>query len=205
MTSAGQSLAAPQVAGAAILFKDWLYAKGFGGAGEVPGFMYANMLAMTDRANSATTFKTSRFDPKWGGGRFQARYYDLPAETVTGVWRWEAAWYSLGNGQTVNHLAAGSGVEPAGIGQFKAYAVFLENDGVDVADIDMEVRDQNCGASSVLLGSDISRDSKSMVRLAGSSVSSKSVCVKLRGFHVPAGQTRLVQLVIYWSDLTAMR
>jgi hypothetical protein len=201
----GTSLAAPQVAGAAMLFKDWLYAKGFGGAAETPGFMYANLLAMTDRANSGTTYKSTGFDPVWGGGRLQARYYDLPAESTSGVWRWESAWYTLSDGQTVNHLAAGAGIEPAGIGQFKAYAVFLERDGTDVADIDMEVRDQNCAAGSALLGSDSSRDMKSMVRLAGSSVSNKSVCVKLKGYHVPQGESRLVQLVIYWSDRTAMR
>lgn len=198
----GTSFSAPQVAGVAALFKDWMIGQGFATQANMPGVLFANLLAMTDRANG-TTRLTSGFDPIWGGGRLQARYF-LQPDHPSGLWRWETATYSLTKGAHVQHLVAGAGNEPAGIKTFKVYAVFFEQDGSDVADIDVTVYDKGCGAGRTQLGSDISRDMKSMVSI-GSAGAGKDVCVDLYGFHVPQNETRDVVLVAYYTDQTSMR
>jgi hypothetical protein len=198
----GTSLAAPQVAGVAALFKDWMIGLGFADFSNVPGVLFANVLAMTDRTTSFGK-AASGFDRVWGGGRLQTRYFEQP-DHPSGLWRWETASYQVGNGAHVQHLVGGAGNEPAGIQTFKVYAVFFEQDGSDVADIDMTVYDKGCGTGKVVLGSDASRDMKSMVSI-GSAGSGKDVCVDLYGFHVPPNETRDVVVVAYYTDETSMR
>lgn len=199
----GTSLAAPQVAGTALLLKDWFIGNGFASHVAVPGFLFANVLAMTDRAYTSTLYKTSRFDPLWGGGRFQERYYALP-DHPSGLYRLEWAVVTIANGQHVWHRVGGVGNEPSGIEVLKAYAVFFEADGANVADIDIELFDKGCGSGRASLGFDNSRDSKSLVK-TGTAAAGKDVCVDLYGYFVPAGETRQVVLVVYYSDQTSMR
>lgn len=199
----GTSLAAPQVAGIAALFKDWMIGMGFSNQANTPGTLFTNLLAMTDRVSSSGTKLQSGFDPVTGGGRLQARLFDL-ADHPSGLWRWETANYTLSHAQRVQHLVGGAGAEPNGINTFKVYAAFFEADGTDIADIDVRVKDKGCGANSLLLGQDVSRDTKSMVQI-GSSGSGKDICVQLDAFYVPPGQTREVTLVTYYTGETSMR
>jgi hypothetical protein len=98
----------------------------------------------------------------------------------------------------------GAGAEPAGIRRFKAYAVFFEQDGFDVADVNLRVYDRDCGSGKVFLTGDTSRDYKSMASL-GTSARGKALCVQLLASHIPAGETRLVQLVVYYTSDGRMR
>ena len=131
------------------------------------------------------------------------RYHGTP-DHPSGLFFWETGIYSVADNQFVTHLVAGAPAEPGGIQRFKVYALFFERDGSNVADIDIRVYDSNCGAGRTLLGSDLSRDTKSQVTV-GTQAAGKNLCVELEGYHVPPGQTRDVVLVVYYSDLTAMR
>lgn len=199
----GTSVAGPQVAGSAILFKHWAIANGFAAQTAQPGWLYANMLAMGDRAIGPASYAQSGFSPIWGGGRFQLRYYGVPAEDP-GAWRWETARYVLGSGSRVDHIVGGYGSEPVGLQQFKVYALVLEPDAHDVADVDIQVLDNNCGTYAQVLGADYSYDYKSMVRL-GPEAGGRSLCVRLLSQYMPPGETRAVQLVVQYSTATAMR
>jgi hypothetical protein len=81
--------------------------------------------------------------------------------------------------------------------------VFEENN-VDIADIDVELRNQDCGGGSQVLASDSSRDAKSMVKL-GASASNTALCVRLIADHVPSLQYRRVHVFEYYSSQTSMR
>jgi hypothetical protein len=91
--------------------------------------------------------------------------------------------------------------EPSALNQFKAYMTFFEEDNSDAADIDLEMWTHNCTGSeaSNRLRSDASFDVKSMVRENDSNVAGQELCTKVRTYHVPSGQTRRVQLVMYYS------
>jgi hypothetical protein len=133
------------------------------------------------------------------------RHFGLGGGDHSGPWFWEAATYTLAaTGAFVDHHVGGYGAEATGINQFKAYALVLEDDAFDVADVDMRVYESDCMGSPILYGSDLSFDSKSMVAL-GSVASGKSLCVRLNAAHIPTGQLRKVQLVVYYSADTLMR
>lgn len=201
----GTSFSTPQVAGAAVLVKHWnLATQGnfiVGGRGR----LFAALLPMTDRANGAASYRPWGFDPVWGGGRFQARMY-TPADHPSGVYAWGTTAFRLRTGQIQDILVNGAGNEPSSLNQFKVYAVFFESDGQDIADIDVYVGDKDCGSGSVQLGSDISRDTKSMVRLSGAQAAGKALCVRVYGYYVPAADVaREVNVFWYYSADTAMR
>lgn len=198
----GTSLAAPQVAAAAVNFKHWAISKGWASVTALPGWMYANLLAMTDRKETTGVALTSGFSYKMGGGRMQMRLFE-PSDHTSGNWRWETAWYTMSSGQVINHLIGGSGVEPS-FNVVKAYALWLENDGVNVADIVLSLRDNNCVSPSNILRYDLSRDIKKMV-YADSSASNKALCAQLNAYSIPAGTTRQVMVVVYYSTDTVMR
>lgn len=198
----GTSLSAPQVAGSALMFKDWMIAQGFSAQAALPGVIFTNMVAMTDREDGAGPV-VKGFDKYWGGGRFQQRLYGV-ADHPSGFWRWEVGVFTVGQSQHVHFLVGGSGNEPSGIQIFKAYAIFFEQDGTDVADIDLTVYDKGCGAGSSTLNYDNSRDDKSMVEL-GSTAAGKDLCLDLYGYHLPPGETRQVVLLDYYTDQTSMR
>ena len=192
------SSAQPQIAGAAVLVKDWFLTNGYTMI-SIEGRLLTVMLAMTDRANSASTYKSTGFDSKWGGGRFQARMFD---SELGGPYGWETWSGIVSDGQTSDHVMFGSGAEPAGIGQFKVVGMFFEDDYDDMADLDFFIYGGNCEGS--LLASDMSRDVKMMARL-GSSASSQQLCVRRQGYHVPAGETRRLHHFAYYSGNTSMR
>jgi hypothetical protein len=199
---AGTSHAAPKVAGAALLFKSWALANGFTFTAHHPGVMRANMLAMTDRANGTSTYRTSGCDKRWGCGRFQMRNYG-PEDHPSGIWRWESAAYTLSHGQTVQHLVGGSGLEPTGASMLKAYAVVRETNLGHAADIDLRIYDKNCGSGRALLAADTSKDTKMMAQTTAAG--GKAACIELSAAHVPGGGTREVILVVYYSNETVMR
>ncbi len=197
----GTSLAAPQVGSAAIQVKDRFLSQGYTAVG-IEGRMSVVLQAMTDRQNAQGFKRTNGFDPLWGGGRFQARY--LSASDMGYPYGWETFSAVLSDNQVSNHSVKGAGPEPAGIGQFKSYAMVFEEDNTNIADIDVELRNQDCAAGSQVLASDSSRDVKSMVKL-GASASNTALCVRLIADHVPSGQTRRVHVFQYYSNLTSMR
>jgi hypothetical protein len=86
----------------------------------------------------------------------------------------------------------------------KVIALTREIDGTNAADVNLSLRTQNCAAGGTTLSSDISRDYKSMVKY-GNLAGGQQLCVQLTGAHVPAGISRLVQVVVYYSGDTAMR
>lgn len=196
---AGTSFAAPQVAGAAAVVKDWFLDNGF--FINSKGRLHTAMLAMTDRASSSTNYANSRFSDDWGGGRFQTRYYHN--DDHSGVWGWESVWFEMEADDIVEHEFRGSGTESSNLNQFKAYMVFFEEDGSSVADITMQVRDQNCGAGSSVLRSDTSFDHKKMVRLTGGQAAGEALCIRLQAYEAPS--PRRVQLFMYYSASTDMR
>ena len=196
----GTSIAAPQIAGAAMLIKD-----AFLSAGQTyinsPGVLFAAMLAMTDRSQGAS-YRSTGFDPGFGGGRFQLRYFggtsDHPAGGAWGFDLWEV---TIHNNEIIDFPVRGTGVEPSTIQQFKAYAVVFEQDWRTVADVDLYVMDQNCAGTT--LGYDVGFDTKSMVRV-GTEAAGKALCVRVKGYAVPPAGRRVV-LASYFSVDTAMR
>jgi Subtilase family len=202
--ASGTSIAAPQVAGSALLIKDAFLTNGGTYLNE-PGVLFLTLLSMTDRANSQTTYRTGGFNNGWGGGRFQLRYFWSGADhPLSGAWGhdlWETTIYQ---GQTLDFPIRGTGAEPADLQQFKVYAMFFEDGWQQVADIDIQVRDQNCGPTSNLLGEDSSYDVKSMVRLNGTAAAGRALCVRVMGYAVPPEGRRVV-LASYFSRDTSMR
>jgi len=198
--SCGTSWAQPQVAGAAVLVKDW-FVETQGSIIDGQGRLYTALLAMTDRANGPTSFKNVYFDKDWGGGRFQSRYLTSAGES--GVFLWSLAAFTLSAGQTATFYVGGAGNEPTTLNQFKAHAVFFEQDGVNISDIDLYVKDKDCGAGSVTLRSDLSRDTKSMVRLSGAEAAGKALCVQAYAYAAPTPTP--VVLFVYYSQDTFMR
>jgi len=204
LAKGGTSLAAPQVAGAAMLVKHAYLANGVSYINS-PGVLFTALLSMTDRAHGAgSLYKTSGFDPAWGGGRLQTRYFaggaDHPAGGAWGFDLWEVTIY---NGNQIDFPIRGTGAEPASLQQFKVYAMVFEQSWKTVSDVDLYVRDMNCGSGSSQLGADASRDTKSMVRL-GNSAAGQALCVRLHGYAVPPGGRRVV-LASYFSVDTQMR
>lgn len=194
-TTCGTSYAAPQVAGAAVLLKDYFLTQGFTSIG-IEGRPFVLLLAMSDR-NGTVSSSLSGFDPLWGGGRFQMRRFD--SADHSGVWGWESWSTIVSDGQVSTHSL---GTMPSTVGQFKTYGMFFENDTSDMADIDIQVRSTSCTGS--ILNSDNSRDTKTMVRL-GNSAASTTLCNRIEGYHVPSGETRRFHQFAYWSADTSMR
>ena len=88
---------------------------------------------------------------------------------------------------------------------YKVYTMVFEDDNSDMADIELQVRDDNCSAGSQFLWGDYSMDVKSMVRLSGASAAGKRLCNRLEADHVPSGESRRVHVFAYYSGDTAMR
>lgn len=197
----GTSLAAPQVGSAAIQVKDRFLSQGHTFV-DIEGRMSVVLQAMTDRQNAQGVKVQNGFDSLWGGGRFQARYFS--ATDMGTPYGWESYSAVLYNGQVNSRSVFGVGAEPAGIGQFKSYAMVFESKGNNIADVDVELRDLDCGGGSQVLASDSSRDVKSMVRLGGSA-SNKSLCVRLIANHMPLGSSRRVHVFQYYSSAMSMR
>lgn len=200
----GTSYAQPQVAGASVLLKHWMLQEHgrfiVGGRGR----HFAALLSMVDRANGVATYRNAGFDPIWGGGRFQTRMF-TSADHPAGAFGWSQHAFRLLSGQTYTILVGGAGNEPVSLNQFKAYATFFEADNQNIADIDLYVRDKDCGSGSVYLSQDVSRDTKSMVRLSGAQAAGKALCVQVYAYYVPNGEAREVNLFTYYSADTAMR
>jgi len=95
------------------------------------------------------------------------------------------------------------GIEPS-FNIVKVYALWLENDGINVADIVLSLKDNNCASPYNVLRYDLSRDVKKMV-YADSSASNKALCAQLNAYNIPAGTTRQVMVVVYYSADTVMR
>ncbi len=110
----GTSVAAPQVAGGAMLVKNSFLTNGLTYI-DSPGVLFTTMLSMTDRAfGTGATYAASRFDPAWGGGRMQLRYFmgssDHPAGGAWGFDLWEVMVY---NGNVIDIPVRGTGCHPA--------------------------------------------------------------------------------------------
>ncbi|GMV17071.1 MAG: hypothetical protein AMXMBFR56_52950 [Polyangiaceae bacterium] len=197
------SYSQPLVAGAALLAKHFMLANGYTLINS-DGALFVTLLAMTDRANSQSTYKSSGFDSLWGGGRFQTRLF-TNADHSGGGWAWGYQEVRLAQSGWVTVNVGGVGSEPSWMNQFKAYLVFMEEDTQDIADIDMYVYDKDCGSGAAQLGSDTSYDTKSMVRLSGSQAAGKALCIKLHGYYMPPGAARLAHLFWYYSADVSMR
>ncbi len=195
----GTSYATPQVAGIGALYKSrWLQEVGNNWIDTEPGRLYTALLTMGDRQSSVspTTYRASGYDPLYGAGRLRAY---LKNDTSSD---WVSIWYNMSDGDVAEYLVAGSGAEPNYIQQFKAAIMWFEDSHSDVADITMELWTDNCGDNAVLLGSDMSYDLKKMVR-TGSAAAGQKLCIKLRAYHIPAGETRKVYIQTLWSADTA--
>lgn len=198
----GTSFAAPLVAGAAGLLVDWFLDQ-HTSAIKNEGVLYTMLLGMTDRASGDSSYVSSGFNPQWGGGRLQMRYFgkDNVGWDETGPAGWKITQYNSLT-SAVENTMSGSGPEPSGIQQYKAYMTFFEEDALDAADYDLYLYNGDCAGS--LLASDVSRDLKSMAR-ASSGISGEALCARVNPFHLPSGQSRRVVLYQYYSTDTDFR
>lgn len=196
-TSCNTSSAQPQIAGAGIVVKDWFLANGYTNI-ATEGRLAAVLLAMTDRQGGSGKL-TSGLDPKWGGGRFQAR---MLSSDLGAPWGWESWGGVVSSGQVSDHQMFGSGTEPSGIAQFKAYGWFFEGDYSAMANLNLRIMDTNCSGST--LASDFAYDVKMMAQI-GSVAAGKALCVRRSGASVPSGGTRLLHHFAYFSGGTSMR
>ena len=55
------------------------------------------------------------------------------------------------------------------------------------------------------LGQDVSRDTKSMVRLTGAQAAGKALCLQVYAYYIPPGASREVNVFTYYSADTSMR
>ncbi len=196
----GTSLAAPQVAAAALLVKE-AYLRADITYINAAGVLFTQLLAMTDRENG-TSHRTWRFSPEWGGGRFQLRYFGSGADhPAGGAWAMDLFETYLYDNETIDIPVRGTGTEPTSLNQIKVYAMVFEEDWEHVADIDLRLRGNNC--TGAYYGTDTSLDVKSMVR-AGSEAAGDSLCVQVHGYGVPTEGRRVV-LAMYYSVDTLMR
>jgi hypothetical protein len=195
----GTSYAAPQVAGAGILVKDYFLANNFNTI-STEGRPYVVLLAMGDRQSESGAKLSAGFDNEWGAGRFQMRRFD--SSDHTGVWGWETYSHMFTAEGATNHNLFGSGTESTSLNQAKVYAMFFEQDADDIAKIDLRVRADNCSGAS--LGLDSSDDVKKMVRV-GSEGAGQALCARLNALHLPAGESRRMHVFAYYSGDTAMR
>jgi hypothetical protein len=192
------------VGGGAAVIKDLHLSKGHTSFDSQEGRLFVAMLAMGDRASGISSYNSFGYHPHWGAGRLQLRMMDAAGHSPGSAWAWHAANIELSDGETYDFQFQGTGNESALLNQFKATMAFWEIDNTDVADITMELRDQNCGSGSVGLGSDFSYDVKKMIRV-GTSAAGKALCLRIKAWHVPTGQTRKVQVFAYLSADTDMR
>ncbi len=173
------------------------------------GTLYSWLLLMTDRYDGSTS-RIREFSDRWGGGRFQMRYWGNNGSGADegGVWGWEAAEYTVNNstGDIMNTMF-GTAAEPSTLNQFKAYMTFFEKNNSHAADIDLEIWKENCTGSwlSNRIGYDISYDTKSMARASASAAAGQHLCGKINTLHVPGTQTRKVILIMYYSNSTDFR
>jgi hypothetical protein len=197
-TTCGTSYAAPQVAGAAALMKDYFLANSETFI-TIEGRPFVVMLAMGDRQGESGKVTTG-FDPVWGAGRFQMRRFD--GSDHAGVWGWESYSSVFSGTGPSEHSLWGSGTESASLNQAKVYMHFFEKDAEDIAKIDLRVRADNCAGAS--LGLDSSDDVKKMVRM-DTSAAGQALCARLNAIHMPAGESRRAHVFAYYSGDTAMR
>lgn len=200
----GTSFAQPQVAGAALLVKDWAL-EDHGTFINAPGALHTMLLGMGDRmdGNSATAKRSARFSNLTGAGRFQSRLLRNEAHPG-GPWGWELRRITFTqSGTIVNLPVRGPGAEPSDLRQFKAIIHWAEDDATDIGDIDLWVTKNNCGGGSDF-GSDQSLDNKAMVRV-GPEAAGEELCVALYSYHIPAHRSRTVTLFTYYSADTAFR
>lgn len=181
------------------MIKDWFLDQGYTSI-SIEGRLYVVLQGMADRAKGTSSYNSVGFDPRWGGGRFQMRYFSGSEPGYP--WGWESYSAVLSDGQISDHSLFGNGLEPSTLHQYKAYATFFEEDSSNIADIDLLIMDDNCSGNT--LDYDISRDIHSMVRL-GTSAAGKALCNRLHAYHVPSGQTRRVHVFAYYSGDTNMR
>lgn len=205
-SACGTSYAAPQVGGAGIMIKDWFLDQGYT-AINIEGRLFAVLQAMTDRADSASGYRTTGFDPRWGGGRFQARFFD--GSDMGYPWGWETYSAVLEEGEVDLHPFNGSAAEPAGLQQFKSHMIFFEQSAADgIADIDLSVANNNCSTGYTTYGSDVSYDVKSTVRV-GTAAAGNAICTRLHAYSVPGlglwGESRRAHVFNYYSGNTNMR
>ena len=191
----GSSFAAPQVAGAALLLKDWVLDE-HGTFINDPGHLQAMLLAMTDRENGTGQKANSGFHPRWGGGRFQARFFFDPGQE-SGPWGWESAWSTLSDGETWQRYPFNGANLPASTTQWKAYMWWAEDDDHNAADLVLRTYDSVC--TGLPIRGDYSFDVKKMTRL-DESVAGQRICVATTAFHIPAGQDRRAHLFNYYTS-----
>jgi hypothetical protein len=192
----GTSYANPLVAGAGVVFKDYMLYNGHTTVNS-DGILTTLLLAMGDRSSGTMT---SGYSDVWGGGRFQMQNLS----NLGSPWAWGTLGYTAtATNQSFESDVQGSGNEPTGIGLFKAYMLFLEEDNSNMADVDLSVYDGNCSGSR--LGIDQSRDVHSMVYVDGSLASGQALCTKVSVYYMPPMQSRDVRLFRYFSGSTTMR
>ncbi len=191
----GTSYATPQVAGAAILMKDYFLANGDGFIG-IEGRPFVVMLAMGDRQGTSG-YLTTGFDPVFGAGRFQLRRFDSSDNAAP--WGWESYSFVFSSAGAHNHSLWGTGAEPSGIGQAKVVSMHFEGDSDDMAQIDLRLRGGNCTGTS--LGLDTGSDVKK--RVTTTAASGEQLCARLNAIHLP--DSRRAHVFAYYSSDTAMR
>ena len=102
----------------------------------------------------------------------------------------------LGDGWTGNHPMSPSGPASSSLNQLKVYTKYFEEDADDIADIDLYIKDRDCGSGTTTLKSDTSRDTKRMAKL-GTEARREDICIRNVATYVPTGTSRRVHVFAY--------
>jgi len=194
----GTSFAAPAVAGMAALVRNAFVSQSFLWMKD-PDFLLALSLLMADGwAAIPNAVTVSGFDRRSGAGRAHA----WMRPNLVPPWGWWCHGVKLSKGKTYSFPVGDAGPESPAITLWKSAMYFKEPNYSNAADIDLRVWN-TCppgGGSHVVVASDVSRDTRSRLRLTQSNVANKCLEVEVSAYHVPPGQTRDVFVCDYYQS-----
>jgi hypothetical protein len=181
--ASGTSAAAPHVAGAALLVKDWFSGNGHGWIGS-PGRLHTVMLAMTDR-DEGSSFQTSRADPLWGLGKLKLRLFESGGGLEPFKWRMKT--YTRTTPGTITYAAW---TNKFSTGTDIVKCVLLEDEDMsgksDVGDVFLfvQVKEPTGGGcttmgSTVATKTDASWDIKHMTTITDSDIELDGRCLEV--------------------------
>ena len=196
--SAGTSIAAPVVAGAAGVLRNYFATIGW------PYYdarvALVNMLLLGDAYSAdAGADRLAGFDQRSGAGRL---HFHVPDDfDLVAPWGWGSHVVTIGPNQTIEFPVWGVGPESAYVRQWKVAMTWKEDNYQSVADIVLEVFNI-CPSSGpeVEIRSDWSYDIRKRVELQQSEIGGRCLVYRVRTFpwSMPAGQTRTVYVADYF-------
>lgn len=189
------SSAAPSVAGAALLFREW-YHDLIGADIDDPGLLYANLLLMGDRTiqngmeDDDGLRTTSGFDNLWGAGKLRLRMFDDTGLDGPALWGDGTLCVDDGAGVTVNMSSAAHPTVGIGADVLRVVAWWYDDEhdaGEDHARISMTVREvDTSNGAFTQVGNDPAGDNRLRVHLT-SLTAGRQYRVRFYGDDIPNG------------------